>query len=331
MKYIISYLFLLAGCLLFQKGAAQVDAHFTQYYVYPSWLNPALTGVFDGDYRVSGIYRSQWGNVSSPFTTTGLSGDIKTGKNLSIGLQALVQRAGNGGYRYTTGAASVNYTGVRFGKSGYHRLNLALQAGFLSKRFDPAKFTFGEQWTPGGIVNINSEVLTRNSATSFDAGAGMLYYDAEPGKKANVYAGFSVAHLTRPEDRFSASGNEKLPLRYNLHAGVKIVMSPAVTLTPNVLYLKQGSASEKAMGLYAQMKAALETDFLVGVNYRIEDAVSPYVGFNYKSFVVGASYDVNISDLGKLAKGASSFELTLTYTGRKKVRTPEADFVCPRL
>lgn len=53
--------------LLFVTGAqalrAQVDPHFTQYYVYPSWLNPALTGAFDGDYRISGIYRNQWGNI----------------------------------------------------------------------------------------------------------------------------------------------------------------------------------------------------------------------------------------------------------------------------
>ena len=31
---------------------AQVDPQFTQYYVYTSWLNPALTVIFDGDVRV---------------------------------------------------------------------------------------------------------------------------------------------------------------------------------------------------------------------------------------------------------------------------------------
>lgn len=331
MKHMLKYFLVLCSCLLLQNAAAQVDAHFSQYYVYPSWLNPALTGVFDGDYRVSAIYRNQWGNVSSPFATTGLAGDIKTGKNLAIGVNGLTQSAGDGGYHYTTAAVSVNYTGVRFGKSGYQRLNLALQAGYINRRFDPSKFTFGEQWTPGGIVSVNSESFTRNSSSSFDAGAGLLYFDAAPGKKANVYAGFSMAHLTRPEDKFSASGNEKLPYRYSAHAGVRLQMSQTVTLTPNLLYLQQGNASEKAISLYAQLNADYQTDFLAGVNYRLQDAISPYVGMNYKSFVIGASYDINISDLGKLSKGASSFELTLTYTGRKKTRTPEADFVCPRL
>ena len=65
---------------------AQVDPHFTQYYVYPSWLNPALTGSFDGDYRVSGIYRSQWGNISKPFRTVGLGGEFVTNNNVNIGI-----------------------------------------------------------------------------------------------------------------------------------------------------------------------------------------------------------------------------------------------------
>jgi hypothetical protein len=44
--------------------------------MYPSFLNPALTGAFDGDYRVSGIYRTQWGNITSPFSTPGVSADF---------------------------------------------------------------------------------------------------------------------------------------------------------------------------------------------------------------------------------------------------------------
>src|SRR5260221_14431713 len=93
---------------------AQVDPHFSQYYVYPSWLNPALTGAFDGDYRVSGIYRSQWGNVSSPFSTQGLSGEFTTNKNGNFGVNILNEKAGNGGYNYTTAYLDYAYTGVRF-------------------------------------------------------------------------------------------------------------------------------------------------------------------------------------------------------------------------
>ena len=39
------------------------DIHFTQWMFSPLNLNPAETGRFDGDYRVVGNYRSQWGAV----------------------------------------------------------------------------------------------------------------------------------------------------------------------------------------------------------------------------------------------------------------------------
>src|SRR6187402_2597459 len=101
------------------KTFAQSDPHFTQYYVYPSWLNPALTGAFDGAYRVSGIYRTQWGNISSPYSTAGISADFTTNKDMNFGVAILNQTAGDGGYKYTTGYVNLAYTGVRFGKMEY--------------------------------------------------------------------------------------------------------------------------------------------------------------------------------------------------------------------
>src|SRR5436190_16826245 len=99
------FCFMLVMCLA-GPVKAQVDPHFTQYYVYPAWLNPALTGAFDGDYRVTGIYRTQWGNISSPFSTPGLSADFTTNKNSNFGASVLNQTAGDGGYNYLTAYGS---------------------------------------------------------------------------------------------------------------------------------------------------------------------------------------------------------------------------------
>jgi hypothetical protein len=85
------------------------------------------------------------------------------------------------------------------------------------------------------------------------------------------------------------------------------------------------------IGAYGQYKASQDVDLLIGANYRIEDAISPYIGFYYKNFVMGASYDVNTSDLGKMVKGTSSFELSLSYVIKKKLKTPGVEFICPRL
>jgi type IX secretion system PorP/SprF family membrane protein len=249
----IALLLLLAGASGHLK--AQVDPHFSQYYVYPSWLNPALTGAFDGQYRVSGIYRSQWGNISSPFSTQGLSGEFTTDKNANFGVNIMNEKAGNGGYNYLTAYADYAYTGVRFGANGYQRISMGLQLGLIRRSFDPSKMTFGDQWNP--VTGYNSgnstaDVFTVHSATSFDAGAGILYYDADPGKKANIFGGISFSHINTPTDKFSASGDAKLPVRYTIHGGVRFLIAEGIYLTPNLLYLHQGSAEEKMAGAYVR-------------------------------------------------------------------------------
>jgi len=314
---------------------AQVDPHFSQYYVYPSWLNPALTGVFDGNYRVAAVYRSQWNKITSPFSTIGASADFSTDKNLNFGLSVLQQSAGNGGYNYLTGYASIAYTGIKFGSQGLQKVSFGMQAGVINRRVSPSKFQFGDQWTSAtGYLPTNptTDILNTTSKTTFDVGAGALYFDGDANHKANLFVGFSASHLTQPEDPYINGGTkEKLPIRYTAHAGVKLRLSETFSLSPNILYLRQGNAEEKMVGAYATLVANSETELLAGVNYRIKDAVAPFIGLNYKNFVLGCSYDVTTSDLGKAVNGTSSFELSLSYVGRKSYKSTQQHFVCPRL
>src|SRR6185295_18613959 len=89
----------LTTCLLLitvLPAEAQTDPHFTQNYTYPMYINPALTGGSDGEYRVSAIYRSQWGSISTPYRTNGVSFDARTNKNIALGINLLNQSAGDG-------------------------------------------------------------------------------------------------------------------------------------------------------------------------------------------------------------------------------------------
>ena len=85
-----------------------------------------------------------------------------------------------------------------------------------------------------------------------------------------------------------------------------------------------------AMGKYVTDRG-LKNVMLIGANYRFEDAISPFFGFTYKNMMLGASYDINSSDLGKLVNGSNSFEISLSIIGKKSTKTPEVEFVCPRL
>src|SRR4051812_19897302 len=247
----------LAACLLIitaLKAVAQTDPHFTQNYTYPLYINPALAGSADGDYRASAIFRSQWGSLSSLYRTIGVSFDARTNKNAGLGINVFNQAAGDGGFNYLTLSGSYAYTGVKFGKDFNQRIVMALQGGIISRRVDPAKFKWGEQWNPiTGYQESNATTQTFSKTSSLvpDIGAGILYFDASPEKKCNLFGGFSAYHLNRPKDPIVTDHHtdlNRIPVRYSMHGGVSFNISSNARIIPHVLYMRQGTAYEAMAG-----------------------------------------------------------------------------------
>ena len=281
------------------------------------YINPALTGSSDGQYRVSAIYRTQWSKISNPYRTTGISFDTRTNKNVALGVNILNQSAGDGGFNYFSAYGSFAYTGVKFGNGNNHRVVMAIQGGLINRKVDQAKFKWGEQWNPitgYNASNATTETFVKSSATTVDFGAGVLYFDATPDKKTNAFAGFSVFHINKPKDPIIYSQSTDLntiPLRYTAHGGLSFNLFDRTSIVPHVLYMKQGTASEAMIGTYVQLNVNPETDFMLGGYYRIKDAVAPFVGFDWRNFIIGLSYDANVSKLSALAGHVNSFELSL--------------------
>jgi Type IX secretion system membrane protein PorP/SprF len=71
-KRLTSRLLLMFLCALGTQTTFAQEAFFAQYYASPMHLNPAMVGVFDGQYRLNANFRQQWGNTfsSNPFRTT---------------------------------------------------------------------------------------------------------------------------------------------------------------------------------------------------------------------------------------------------------------------
>lgn len=334
LKYVVICLLVFIG----NKTIAQTDPHFTQNYTYPMYINPAMTGGSDGDYRASAIYRSQWGNITNPYRTAGFSFDKRTNKNIAVGVGLLNQSAGDGGFNYFNATASIAYTGVKFGEGENHRMVFAMQFGLINRSVDQSKFKWGEQWNPITGYNAQdpvSETFAATSSTTLDIGAGALYYDTYADRKANVFAGFSAYHLNKPKDPIISSGDNSelntIPMRYVMHGGISFNISDRARIIPHALYMKQGTASEKMFGTYLQYNINEETDIMVGGYYRFKDAVAPYIGFDYRNFVVGISYDANASKLGAMARNVNSFEVSFSFIKRSKSKSI-IDFIpCPRL
>lgn len=309
-------------------GYAQADPHFSQYFIQPMSLNPALTGAIEGDYRVSAVWRSQYGNT---FSTKGLSAEMPTSKNINLGVNLLNQSSSDKAYNYTNAYLSIAYTGVRFKD---HYLVMAMQAGVLNRNFNVNKLQFGEQWVSGIGYDPSahsSEVFHKPNVFSFDAGAGLVYYDATADKKVNLFGGFSAFHITQPKDPFIAGGDKQtMPVRYSLHAGARIIVSDLLNIVPNVLYMRQGETVEKMAGAYVQVNASEQVDLMFGANLRFQDAISPFAGFYYKGITVGMSYDTNVSTKNAMEINRNSVEVSLSYTWWRKNSMKTKPFYCPR-
>jgi len=324
------YVAVLGLLLCTAKSFAQTDPHFSQYYANPLYLNPALTGVIDGDYRATVNFKQQWSALNSSFLTGGASFDMAPKKNLAFGATILNQRAGELDFNYLSALVSGSYR-LRFGTEGLQMVSFGLQAGIINRSFDFSQARFGNQFNPisgydGGMMS--GETISSQSSLVPDVNAGIMFFDGNPNKNVNIFLGASAAHLTRPMDRFSGS-NSRIPVRFTAHGGARIRASESLDIVPNALFMYQGNTNEVSLGAYAQLNVNPSANILFGGNYRNKDAAIAFIGLQLKNMVFGLSYDVNTSSFNRASNSNGGLELSISLIGRNGIIGP--NFFCPRL
>ena len=303
------------------KLQAQIDPHFSQFYANPLWLNPALTGVVDGDLRLNCNVKNQWGRIGSGYQTQSLALDYRPTNQIGLGFTALSQTAGTAGYKYLSAYSSFSY-GVEL-STEFEWLNFGLQAGLINRSVDLSKFQTDSQYDPFFGFNpglpTNENLLSEN-ATTFDAGAGVFYHDDNPYKTANYFVGASASHLSRPKDPFATDGqNYKLPVRLNFHGGVKLTMSKNLALTPHLIYIRQNKNEITAAGTYTEIRVENDDTLILGAMYRFDDAILANIGYRVGRIGLCASYDFNTSALNTATKGRGGLEFAISYVFGKGV------------
>src|ERR1700743_2306155 len=197
-KLIIIALLLQIGVVI--QSTAQVDPHFSQYYANPLWLNPALTGVINGDSRLNANYKNQWADINNAYETGALSADFRTTDRMGLGFSIMDQSSGGHTFNYLSAYGSFGYN-ITVSQDGNQRINFGLQAGIINRSFDLSKLQFGSQYNPvsGFDPGVTSfENFSSTNTTVFDANAGIFYYNGNPLSTMNPFFGVSVYHLSRP-------------------------------------------------------------------------------------------------------------------------------------
>lgn len=348
MKSTIIY-FLLAAAVLFASHSTKAqDVHFSQFYEANMMRNPGLTGVFQGDYRVSTIYRSQWGSISQPFRTGLVDVEVRipvsgeSGDFFGIGVMGFYDKAGSIELKTTGVYPAVNFYKV-LSAERQRAISVGLMGGYLQRSFNPAKMTFNNQYV-GGQYNAGAgtgEPYINNKLQSWDFGGGAVYHsNAGENDQVQLFTGLSVFHLSTPKANFFSGDEVRLGLKLVGTGGVNYKLDDIWSLQAQASYTRQGKYTEAiAGGLISWKRQSLRDDepsfaMFVGAFYRYSrnsDAAIPTLKVEYKSISIGASYDVNISRLRTATNAQGGFELSMVATGTfKNPRYTMSRTMCPK-
>lgn len=309
------------------------DFHLTHYDAAKIYLNPAMTGMFDGYYRIHANYRNQWSAVATkPFQTAAFAWDMPI-QRYGVGVQLMNNRAGYGNFNVLQLNLSGAYD-LRIDKANIHHVAFGMETGVIQKSVDFGRLTWGSQYTPndGGGFDVSlpsGEMYNSERRYLLDISTGALYYYAKEGSRINPFIGFSAFHLNRPKESFYGYDNH-LPIHYILHAGTRIGINEKLQLQARYLQMWQINDRETVIGLLANIYLPNSDSYLIaGPTFRTRDAAILEFGLKHGAFTYRMSYDVNVSTLKPASNNRGGIEFSVIYIAKRK--TPVVAPNCPRL
>jgi type IX secretion system PorP/SprF family membrane protein len=317
--------FMLITCMLGYVSAFAQDHMYSQFFNSPVYLNPALTGQFEGDLRMSFIYRNQFTSVPGSFNYISGSIDYNIPK-FGGGIGLLLTRSSEGTAYLTNTNISGTYA-YSVGSEGFV-LSFGLQAGATNRIIDWSKLVFGDQldprigYIPGSVSSADNPLY--NNKFYFDSGAGINLVAGE----FNI--GGALQHINRPNESFSGSP-AKVPMRLTTHVSYRWDLNPGANddadqksyLIPSVVYYKQSTAESLSLGFQYKRR-----NINVGLWYRSGGTNGPssmVLSLIFDVFTnqqggekvrLGVSHDVpvsglNYSNTAGTTEGSVGYETTL--------------------
>jgi type IX secretion system PorP/SprF family membrane protein len=314
------------------------DIHYSQFNASPKNLTPAQTGLFDGDWRFVGNYRSQWSAIPVPYKTFSLAADTRLKTKLkndvpAAGLVINTDQAGDSKFTTLQVLASGAYI-KKLTTDSTHFLSLAIQPGFTTKSFNINALTFDNQYN-GDVYDksLNSgENFSKTRNTYFELGGGLAYLWRKTARQ-QVNVGISALHLNRPKQSFFGNDGIKLDVKTCISGLAEFPVAEKIDVIPTFLYQSQGKFKETVVGAfgkyYLKPVNGITTAVSLGAFYRMKDAFIVVANMDYRNFNVGISYDVNTSKLTAATNQRGGFELSVIYIFKKVPPFIAKTRVCP--
>ena len=305
------------------------DIHFSQFYENSIMRNPALTGIFSGDYKAGINYRTQWSSISAPFRTGLAIAESKIKLNevndhLSFGLSLIYDQAGTTSFNSLYAFPALNYNKCLTDRYNSY-LSFGVTTGFVQRSVNSAKMIFSDQYQNGVYSpdQATAENIGNLKITYPDLGAGVSFNSSiGESRKVNYYIGGAAYHLNKPKIAFNSDeAYLRMPVKWNGNAGLTWIVDEHTHLNIHANYSKQGINKEVIGGFLLSRRsldmATGKKSFAVagGVFYRLRDAWIPTFKLEYKTYTVTFSYDVNTSELNGASNGRGGFEMSLFTKG----------------
>jgi type IX secretion system PorP/SprF family membrane protein len=325
-------------------GVIQLQAQdrlFSQFYASPLTLNPALTGAFEGKFRVSAIYRDQWRSVMENSYATFSSGlDLRwrMGRNTS----RYKDHAAVGVMFFNDKAGALNFSTTQISVSGaYHKaldirntqiLSLGFQAGIAQRNINFGNVTFEDQFNgTTGYSDPTAERLPENNYAFADYSVGLNYVYSPKASKMRVFAGAAMHHFLSPSVSFfhKSDSDTDLPdnllaTRYSGQLSAQFPVSKGISILPRMIFDKQDEHMKLDAGANFRLNTSEYRNVAIHVGGYVRpvtdqdnsfrmDAVVGLVGLEFNNVLIGMSYDVYLGRTSNFSRG--SFEFSVAYLG----------------
>lgn len=297
------------------------DIHFSQFNGSLLNLSPGHTGLFNGDYRVGAIFRSQWTTVPVSYATFSMHGETRLRppalKKDMVGLGLLFNSDKAGDARYGANQIYLNASYIYLAKpDSTFIITFGTSTGFCNVGFDNTKMTFNSQYN--GFYFDKSlptgENFGRTQKNFLDINLGSVLQYLYKGKHRFALA-FSVNHLTRPVITYQGNDLSKLDMRFSNCFSYSTPLNDKTDIIAEALFSYQGKNYELIP--HTSLKYYLNKDeqkaILGGLCLRARDAVVLRVGYNHKTLQSGMSYDINFSKFTAATNRRGAFEIFINY------------------
>ncbi len=308
--------------------ATSQDAHYSQWVNTPLTVNPAMTGVFNGKFRFSNDFRSQWSGITKAYTDIHVSVDVPVGRALlrngqffGVGFLLMQNRSGSDFFRQTILQGSLSYTTPI--DEGDNFISVGFQGGLNQNSVNMSGSTWGSQWNGDDFDPSSgySENVSLEQFSFVDLSAGVFWHYV-PDQYNFVYAGLAASHIGGENTSFFINEVYNIHRRYTFNVGSDISVTDEHQnwFAPKAIVMLQGKQKEITGGFSIKNKLRFKSQytnyqkevmFSLGAYYRFADAVIIAGRFEYNNFSVGLSYDYTLSSLHKNANAGSAYEITI--------------------